>query len=236
MKPLIVVLGLGFVLGLPAQGLAQTVRAYLSQNEVPLNRQFVLNVEVSGTQQLDEDPPVLPDLSAFAAFLGSGTSTSMQIVNGRTSMSLTFQHRFQATAEGTFEIGPVTVRAGGRDLRTEPLTIRIIDGPAPTTRSGPPGADETVAPEDLFVTATASKPRVYVNEPVIVEYRSSPVSTSTATTSRSSRAPPASGSRSSPTRRRGSSRSYATGCNTQAPWSGGSPCSPPVPAPRPWSR
>ena len=172
-KRLIVVLGLGFgvVLGQPAQGLAQTVRAYLSQTEVRLNRQFVLNVEISGTQQLDEDPPVLPDLSAFAVYLGSGTSTSMQIVNGRTSLSLTFQHRFQATAEGTFEIGPVTVRAGGRDLRTEPLTIRITDGPAPTSRADPPGADGTVAPEDLFITATASKPRVYVNEPVIVEYR-----------------------------------------------------------------
>ena len=69
------------------------------------------------------------------------------------------------------EIGPVTVRAGGRDLRTEPLTIRITDGPAPTSRAGPPRADGTVAPEDLFITATASKPRVYVNEPVIVEYR-----------------------------------------------------------------
>ena len=167
-KPLIVVLGL--LVGLPAEGLAQTARAYLSQNEVPLNQQFVLNVEISGTQRLDQDP-VLPDLSAFAAYLGSGTSTSMQIVNGRTSMSLTFQHRFQATAEGTFEIGPVTVRAGGQDLRTEPLTIRIIDGPAPTTRSGPSEADAAVAAEDLLVTATASKPRVYVNEPVIVEYR-----------------------------------------------------------------
>ena len=170
MRPLIAVLGLGFVLGLPAQGLTQTARAYLSQNEVSLNRQFVLNVEISGAQQLDQDP-VLPDLSAFAAYLGSGTSTSMQIVNGRTSMSLTIQYRFQATSEGTFDIGPVTVRAGGRTLRTQPLTIRIIDGPAPSTRSGPPGADGTVAPEDLFVTATASKPRVFVNEPVIVEYR-----------------------------------------------------------------
>ena len=162
---------LGLVSGWPAEGLAQTARAYLSQNEVALNRQFVLNVEISGTQQLDEDPPVLPDLSAFAAYLGSGTSTSMQIINGRTSMSLTFQHRFQATAEGTFEIGPVTVPAGGQVLRTEPLTIRIIDGPTPTTRASPPGANGAVAPENLFVTATASKQRAYVNEAVIVEYR-----------------------------------------------------------------
>ena len=171
-RRLLIVLGLcvGCVLGPSAQGLAQTARAYLSQSEVPLNRQFVLNVEISGTQRLDQDP-VLPDLSAFAAFLGSGTSTSMQIVNGRTSMSLTVQHRFQATAEGTFEIGAVRVRAGGQDLRTEPLTIRIIDGPTATTRSNRAGGDGAVAPEDLFVTATTSKPRVYVNEAVIVEHR-----------------------------------------------------------------
>ena len=162
---------LGLVAGWPAEGLAQAARAYLSQNEVVLNRQFVLNVEISGTQQLDEDPPVLPDLSAFAAYLGSGTSTSMQTINGRTSMSLTFQHRFQATAVGTFEIGPFTVRAGGQDLRTEPLTIRIIDGTAPTTGASPPGANRTVPPQNLFLTATASTQRAFVNEAVIVEYR-----------------------------------------------------------------
>ena len=168
MKLLIVVLGL--VVGLPTDGLAQAARAYLSQSEVALNRQFVLNVEVLGTQQFDGDP-ALPDISAFAMYLGSGTSTSMQVVNGRSSMSLTAQYRFQATAEGTFEIGPVVLRAGGRDLRTEPLTIRISDAPASTTGVGRPGADSAVAPEDLFVTATPSKPRVYVNESVIVEYR-----------------------------------------------------------------
>ena len=233
MTRLIVVLGLA--VGLPAEGLAQTARAYLSQNEVALNRQFVLNVEISDTQQLDGDP-VLPDLSAFAAYLGSGTSTSMQIVNGRTSMSLTIEHRFQATAEGTFEIGPVTVRAGGQDLRTEPLTIRIIDGPAPATRSSPPAADGAVKPEDLFVTATPSKQRVYVNEPVIVEFR---IFTRVDVDGYNVTRQPgtaASGSRSSPTRRRGPSRWCATGCNTRAPWSDGSPCFPPAPAPRPWSR
>ena len=104
LRPLIIVLGLGlaFALGFPARGLAQTARAYLSQNGVPLNQQFVLNVEISGTQRLDQDP-VLPDLSAFAAFLGSGTTTSIQIVNGRRSMSLTIQHRFQATAVGALD-------------------------------------------------------------------------------------------------------------------------------------
>jgi hypothetical protein len=154
------------LLCLPVPGLAQTARAYLSQAEVGLNQQFVLNVEVAGIQQLDGDPRV-PDLSAFAAYLGSGTSTAMQMANGRTSVTLTIQYQFQATAEGSFAIGPVTVPVAGQALTTEPLTIRVTT--APVSRGG--GADAGVGSDDLFVTARPSKETVYVNEPVTVDYR-----------------------------------------------------------------
>jgi len=147
---------------------AQSVRAFLSQPQVAVGRQFVLNVEVTGVQQFDEDPAV-PDLSAFATFLGSGTSTSMQIANGRTAMSLTIQYRYQATAEGTFEIGPVAVRAAGQSLATEPVSITVSNAP-PASGSGRP-ADGGISPDDLFLTATPSATRVYVNQAVVVEYR-----------------------------------------------------------------
>ena len=168
--PARLVLGLALALGLPGQSLAQVARASLSANQVAVNQQFVLDVEIQGSRQLDEDP-TLPDLSAFAAYLGSGTSTSIQIVNGRSSTSLTIQYRFQATQEGTFEIGPVRLRIGGQDVRTDSLTIQVTSTPASTARSGPAGADGVVAPGDPFITATASAQQVYVNEPVIVEYR-----------------------------------------------------------------
>ena len=155
------------VLAAPATGLAQSARAFLSQNPVPLNGQFVLNVEVSGSRDAD---PALPDLSAFAAYLGSGTSTSMQIVNGRMSTTFTIQYRFQATREGTFEIGPVTVPVDGRDLRTDPLTIEVSSTPA-AGAGGRGGTDGGIAPDDLFVTATLGAEQVYVNQPVVVEYR-----------------------------------------------------------------
>lgn len=158
------------LLGLPSLGQAQTARAYLNQSQVPVNRQFVLNVEVSGVQQMDADP-VVPDLSAFATFLGSGTSTSMQFVNGRASMAVTMQYRYQAIREGTFEIGPVEVRAGGQDVRTDPLTITVSNAPAATSRSDGRADDGGVAPEDLFLVATPSTTRVYVNQPVVLEYR-----------------------------------------------------------------
>jgi len=160
---------LGLIVGLPAVGLAQSARAYLSQSEATINGQFILNVEISDAQELDADP-ILPDLSGFAAYLGSGTSTSMQVVNGRTSTSLTIQYRFQATAEGTFDIGSVMVPVAGQSLHTEPLSIQISGAP-PATRRSARRDDGGIAPEDLFVIATPSKQRVYVNEPVVVEYR-----------------------------------------------------------------
>ena len=160
-------------LALPAAGLAQSARAFLSQNPVPLNGQFVLNVEISGDRDAD---PALPDLSAFAAYLGSGTSTSMQIVNGRMSTTFTIQYRFQATQEGRFEIGPVTVTVGGQSLRTDPLTIEVSGAPAAGGggrggAGGRAGAGGGIGPDDLFVTATPSEAQVYVNQPVVVEYR-----------------------------------------------------------------
>lgn len=163
------------LLAVPTAGAAQSVRAFLSQNPVALDGQFVLNVEVSGSRGVDGDP-ALPDLSAFAVYLGSGTSTSMQFANGRMSTSHTIQYRFRATQEGTFEIGPVTVRADGRDLRTEPLVIEVSGTPAGGaggrgSSGARAGADGAVSADALFVTATLSDEQVYVNQPVVVEYR-----------------------------------------------------------------
>ncbi len=148
-----------------------SARAYLSDPQVGVGRQFVLNVEVSGTQQLEEDP-VLPDMEDFASFLSAGTSTSIQIVNGRTSMAITYQYRFQALSEGTFEIGSVTVTVGDRTVTTEPVSLTVSDAP-PAPAAGAeavePGA--AIAPEDLFIETRVSRTRAFENEAIAVEYR-----------------------------------------------------------------
>ena len=163
--------GLGF--SAPPQVGAQdvSVRAFLSPSTVGVGQVFVLNVEVSGAQGVDSEP-VLPDLSAFAAYLGSGTSTSMQMVNGRTTVSLTIQYRHQALDTGTFQIPPFTVPVDGTDHSTEALTLTVSDTPAPTPQRGTPSQDPaTIAAEDLFLTAEASRSQVREGEPLIVEYR-----------------------------------------------------------------
>ena len=158
---------------LPATTHAQDiqVRAFLSSPRVGFGGQFVLNVEVSGTQQADADP-VLPDMEEFGQYLGSGTSTSMQMVNGRTSVAVTYQYRFQAIKDGVFEIGPVKVTVGGRTYETEPISLVVSDTPAPRggiADTGDPA--DGIPPEDLFIDTDVSRATVFENEPVVVEYR-----------------------------------------------------------------
>jgi len=138
---------------------------------------FVLNLEVSGTQSVDSEPE-LPDVSDFASYLGSGTSTNMQIVNGRTSVSLTIQYRYQALKEGTFQVPPIAVSVAGKRYATDPLDLTVSAG-QPSAQGPPSGRNPAepgqgapdVSPEDLFLTAEASKTRVREGESFVVEYR-----------------------------------------------------------------
>ena len=141
--------------------------ASVSPSVVPLNGQFTLEVELRGTNQVDQEPS-LPDLGAFSRYIGRNTSTSMQMVAGVTTVSLTIQYRYRAIREGTFEIGVIEVGAGGQVLRTRPLTLTVST--AVDAAGGGPDPSG-VGAEDLFMVAEVSKTRVYENEPIEVSHR-----------------------------------------------------------------
>ena len=98
--------------------------ASVTLSVVPLNGQFTLEVEVRGTNRMDVEPS-LPDLGDFSRYIGRNSSTSMQMINGVTTVSLIIQYRYRAIREGTFEIGVVEVEAGGQVLRTQPVTLTV---------------------------------------------------------------------------------------------------------------
>jgi hypothetical protein len=143
-----------------------SVRAYLTPGaEVGVGRAFVLNVELSGTQEVQREP-VLPDLSTFARYLGSNTQSSVSMVNGRTTVSLTIQYRYQALTEGAFQIPAFDVAAAGQTFTTDPIDVTVSATPQSST-------DPTtgLSPDDLFITAETSRSSVREGEPFIVEYR-----------------------------------------------------------------
>jgi len=150
-----------------AQAQQLSVRAYVTPSTtVAVGRPFVLNVELTGTQSLTREPD-LPDLSAFAQFLGRSTQSSVRMINGRSSVSLTIQFRYQALSEGSHTIPSFRVEAAGQLFDTDPVEITISAGAAGPT----PSEEAGIGADDLFITAEPSKRRVYEGEPLLVEYR-----------------------------------------------------------------
>ena len=143
-----------------------TVNASVSPAVVPLNGQFTLEVELRGTNRVDAEPS-LPAMEDFSLYIGQSSSTSMQMINGVATVSLTIQYRYRAIREGAFQVGAVEVEAGGQLLRTRPVTLTVS-----TSVAGGVGPDPSgVGAEDIFIVAEVDKMRVYENEPIEVSYR-----------------------------------------------------------------
>ena len=164
------VIGVGVAAPFDVAAVQLEAHASVTPPVVPLNGQFTLEVEVRGTNQMDVEPS-LPDLGDFSRYIGRNSSTSMQMINGVTTVSLIIQYRYRAIREGTFEIGVVEVEAGGQVLRTQPVTLTVSTAGA--AAGGGPGSEDPagVSPEDLFIVAEVGKTRVYQNEPIEVNYR-----------------------------------------------------------------
>ena len=88
-----------------------------------LNQQFELNVEVAGSDANSAPQPPLPDLDAFASYVGSSTSTSMQIVNGQMTVTKTYTHHYIATREGKFQIPQINFSYKGKSYSSQTTNI-----------------------------------------------------------------------------------------------------------------
>ncbi len=168
---------LGWIFSWPSFSVASddlTVKAYVDRTVVGLNQQFTLHVELSGKGADAVPSPQLPQMESFATYLGSGSSQNIQFINGKMSVSKTISYYFQAMALGKFQIGPVTVEAGGKQYQTDPIAIEIqktSSKPKAPQKQDTPAQGTGPAEDDLFLRAFANKKQVYQNEPVIVTYK-----------------------------------------------------------------
>jgi hypothetical protein len=160
-----------------AWGADLTVTMSVDAKVVAVNQPFTLVIEYSGANANEAPEPELPDMSAFASYLGaSGTSSSFQFINGRMSVSKSYSFRYLATREGQFEIPPVQVNFKGEVIRSQSVTLQVVKSPtqAPQAPSSRPqeqlGADTGIE-GNLFLRAIVDRRRVYQNQPVVVTFR-----------------------------------------------------------------
>ena len=151
---------------------------------VAVGYQFRLTYTVNTSNVRDFQ---IPSIADFDILMGPSRSTNIQIVNGNHSESLTYTYILRARTEGTFTIDGATITAGGNAMTSNSVTIKVLpadeepdasqsaqSGRQNNNRGSSSGGKQqgtSIASDELFITATASKTNVYEQEAFLLTYK-----------------------------------------------------------------
>ena len=144
---------------------AQSVRCTASVERTVLEAgaTFTLTVEISGDDINVTSYPQLPPLKGLEAiYANAGESTSIQIINGKQSVSKSYQFLLRAKEPGKWTIPPISVENDGKAYTTQPLTIEVV--PAGTVS----GNQNASLSKDVFLSIVPAKKEAYVGEQIMV--------------------------------------------------------------------
>ncbi len=141
---------------LAAGASAQGIQVTIDRTEATVQDQLMLSVTVEGSQRAR---PRLPDLSPFQVF-ERGQQSQFNMVNGRTTLSITHNYILAPRRPGTFTIGSASVELGGKVYSSRPFSVRILEASATPRESSA-----------LFITAKVSNESPYVGEQLIYTWR-----------------------------------------------------------------
>ncbi|MFH1196180.1 MAG: BatD family protein [bacterium] len=113
-----------------------------------------------------------PSFQNFKILGGPNQSTSMQIINGQISSSVTYSYILQPSAVGEFTISAATADYNGKTLSAQPIKIKVIQGNAPQSGgSDASGATEEELSKNVFIRAVPNKSKVMLGEQITVIYK-----------------------------------------------------------------
>jgi oxygen tolerance protein BatD len=167
---------------------AQTIRVLASVSETTIGTQETVayTIQAQGVGSLS--PPEAPEAEGLAlAQSFPNSQTSMSIVNGAISRSVSFTFVYRPVREGRATIAPATLTIDGREYRTDAITVEVVPQAqrparrqAPTRRnpfgafgrSNPQPAPEPAVPgeRDLFIEVVPSTRSAVPHQQVTVNY------------------------------------------------------------------
>ncbi len=165
------------------------VSVSLDRDTIGLDEQALLQVEVSGTEQ-NLPEPQMPTLSMFEVY-SQGRSSSISVVNGQVSASVTYRFMLLPTKPGTFPIDRIAIVHMNKRYKGNKVELTVLDQGVAT----PPELSESAQGDDgqsrdYFLEAVVDNRNPYVNEQVTltlkfyiaVQYYGSPELTEPTTT------------------------------------------------------
>ena len=127
-----------------------------------------------------------PEFTDFDVLSGpyTSTSSSTSFVNGRRTSSFeqTYTYMLMAKREGTFTIGPATIKVSGEQVQSNGVRITVLPEDQQTsaqgssqsnqnTQSNNQSSQSSASSENLFVRTIVSKTRVHEQEALLLTYK-----------------------------------------------------------------
>lgn len=126
-----------------------------------------------------------PEFTDFDVLSGpyTSTSSSTSFVNGRRTSSFeqTYTYMLMAKREGTFTIGPATIKVSGEQVQSNGVRITVLPEDQQTSSQGGSQSNQntqsnqssqsTASSENLFVRTIVSKTRVHEQEALLLTYK-----------------------------------------------------------------
>ncbi len=109
---------------------AQKASIQLGSNSIAINQYFSISIVVEGGSV--ETYSGFPEIPGFSK-QGTSSSSSYQIINGRSSSSNTLTQNYRAAKEGTFGLPPFKININGQMVTSQGTTITV--GPAKQQQS-----------------------------------------------------------------------------------------------------
>lgn len=149
----------------------QSFTASVDVNPVGLNDRFQISFtfESSNINSIKNFSP--PSFKDFRVLSGPNQSTSMQIINGVSSSSLTLSYVLMPTSIGTFTVGSASIQNDGQTFTTQPLKITVVKGTSKPKNDNTDAVSNEEIAKNLFIKATLDKSNVYQGEQVTVTYK-----------------------------------------------------------------
>ena len=144
-----------FFLLIPIKTKAVEINALVDRNTTSLGESIQLSVSIQGKKGII-------DTSSIKDFkvIPRGSSTSMQIINGRTSREIIYNYTLIPLRAGGLKIPPLSISIGKKTQLTREIKIQV---------SQRPKADDQGRP--VFVEANLSAPTVYVGQQLIYTFK-----------------------------------------------------------------
>ena len=103
---------------------AQNSRFFMEtdRSEIAEGETFVLEIVL---ENMDGKNLQLPDLAPFKIVQGPSTSSSVTIINGKRSGTQSYQYLLLANKKGKFTIGAASIQSGGKNIKSNTLSIEV---------------------------------------------------------------------------------------------------------------